>query len=118
TLTSMVTGHNPVGTGWGPHMDALAGSLQAARDTLLVLKPDTAADLGAKLGTDVIKLAAASGSLTVMARQRATLSEGWSSFLDTAIANAGEAVKLLSPVDPPKDPDTDPAKDTDPKPKA
>src|SRR5690349_4677886 len=75
TLSSMVTGHNPVGTGWGPFMSELASKLQGARDELLVAKPDARAELGAKLGGDVLHLAEAAGSLSVMAKNRSGLSE-------------------------------------------
>lgn len=97
TLTKMVADVSPVGSGWGPHMSAIAGAVQSARDELLVAKPDVAADLGAKLGADVLKLSEAAGSLTIMARQRAVLSDGWASFLDTAIADATAAATLLAP---------------------
>jgi hypothetical protein len=102
TITTMVADKSPVGAGWGPHLSAIAGALQSARDELLVAKPDVAADLGAKLGLDVLRLSEASGSLSIMARQRATLSEGWTAFLDTAIADATAAAELLVP--PAKDP--------------
>jgi hypothetical protein len=108
TLESMVAGSNPVGTGWAPHMSSLSADLLAARDALLVAKPDTAADLGAKLGVDVRKLSEAAGSLSVLARQRATLSQGWTTFLDAAIANATAAAALLQPAEPaPADPPKD-----------
>ena len=99
TLTKMVADRSPVGTGWAPHLRAVATSLQAARDAFIGAKPD-ATELAAKLGADVIKLAEASGSMSIMARQRATLSEGWSSFLDTAIADANAAAELLAPTEP------------------
>jgi hypothetical protein len=122
TLSSMVTGNNPVGTGWGPYLDDLASKLQGARDSLLLAKPDVRDDLGAKLGTDVLHVSEAAGSLSVMARDRATLSAGWSTYLDGAIADAHGATDLLAPpttppttppatppATPPKPPTTPPA---------
>ncbi len=96
TITKMVTDKSTVGAGWGPHMVKIATRLQAARDGLLQAKP-AEAELSAKLGTDILRLAEAGGSLGAMSRQRATLSEGWSSFLDTAIADAQAAAALLVP---------------------
>jgi hypothetical protein len=107
TLTTMVAERNPVGDGWGPHLSSLAERLQGARDGFVAAKP-TEADLVAKLGKDVLKLAEASGSMSIMARQRATLSEGWSAFLDTAIADASAAAKLLTPAEPGTPPNTPP----------
>jgi hypothetical protein len=114
TITSMVAGRNPVGDGWGPHLSSLADRLQLARDGFVAAKP--ADELVAKLGKDVIKLAEASGSLSIMARQRATLSEGWSAFLDTAIADATAAAAALTPADPtpPTPPNNPPAPPTPP----
>lgn len=113
TITSMVADRSPVGTGWAPHLSAIAGQLQVARDQFLDAKPD-ATDLGAKLGADVIKLAEASGSMSIMARQRATLSEGWTGFLDVAIANATEAAALLAPSEPKPDKPGEPDKPNPP----
>ncbi len=117
TLASMVTNRSTVGTGWGPHLGAIAGDLQLARDGFLALAPKDGAELGAKLGADVLKLSEAAGSLGVMARQRATLSDGWTTFLDGAIADATAAAKLLTPATPPATPptgDTPPAGPTKP----
>jgi hypothetical protein len=111
TITSMVAGRNPVGDGWGPHLSGLAERMQTARDGFLAAKPADA-ELVGKLGKDVLKLAEASGSLSIMARQRATLSEGWSTVLDTAIADATAAAAALKPADPhtpPTPPNTPPA---------
>jgi hypothetical protein len=108
TITKMVTDRSTVGTGWGPHLGAVAGELQLARDGFLALAPKDGTELAAKLGADVLKLSEAAGSLSVMARQRATLSEGWSAFLDTAIADATAAAALLAPTTPPATPPTTP----------
>lgn len=97
TLAEMVTKRNTVGLGWAPHLSAIAGQLQAARDRFMDARPE-ATELAARLGVDVLRIAEASGSLSIMARQRATLSEGWSTFLDGAIANAAAAAALLEPV--------------------
>ncbi len=111
TITAMVTDRSTVGAGWGPHLSAIAGEFQLARDGFLALAPKDSAELGAQLGADVLKLSEAAGSLSVMARQRATLSEGWSAFLDTAIADAtAAATMLVPPTDkPPVPPTTPPA---------
>ena len=108
TITKMVTDRSTVGAGWGQHLASIAGRLQGARDTFMLARP-AEAELRAKLGVDVLRLAEAAGSLGMMARQRSTLSEGWSAFLDTAIADATAAAALLAPpkadpapVDPPK----------------
>ncbi len=100
TITTMVTDRSTVGAGWGPHLSTIAGELQLARDGFLALKPKDGDELGAKLGADVLKLSEAAGSLSVMARQRATLSDGWSTFLDTAIADATAAAALIAPATP------------------
>lgn len=104
TLTAMVTDRSTVGAGWAPHLSVIAGEFQLARDGFLALKPKDGAELGAKLGADVLKLSEAAGSLGIMARQRATLSEGWTTFLDTAIANATAAAALIAPPVPPATP--------------
>jgi hypothetical protein len=103
TIAKMVADRSPVGTGWSPHLNALAGRLQLARDGFLQARPDES-DLGARLGASVIRLAEASGSMSVMARQRATLSEGWTTYLDGAIADAKAAAAMLAPDAPGKDP--------------
>ncbi|MCW2921097.1 MAG: hypothetical protein JWL76_971 [Thermoleophilia bacterium] len=114
TITTMVTDRSTVGAGWGPHLATIAGEFQLARDGFLALAPKDSAELGAKLGADVLKLSEAAGSLSVMARQRATLSEGWSTFLDTAIADATAAATLLVPPAAPDKPATPPSGPTPP----
>lgn len=109
TITTMVSDRSTVGAGWGPHLATIAGEIQLARDGFLALKPKDGDELGAKLGTDVLKLSEAAGSLTVMARQRTTLSDGWSTFLDAAIADATAAAALIAPATPPTPPTTPPA---------
>lgn len=96
TLTKMVADGSPVGTRWGGHFSALAATLQTARDEFLVAKPD-AAELAARLGAGVLRLAEASGSMAVFGRQRSTLAEGWSTYLDPLIADATAAAALLAP---------------------
>ncbi len=117
-LTSMAAKNNPVGTGWAPHLSSLSSDLLAARDLLVAAKPDAAADLGAKLAVDQRKLAEASGSMAVFARQGLLLSDAWGSYLDGTIADVKAAIELLKPVDPPKPQDpkkpTDPPKPADP----
>lgn len=96
TLAKMVADSSPVGTGWAGHFTSLAGRLQEARDAFIVAKPD-AGDLAAKLGAGVLRLAEASGSMAVFGRQRSTLGEGWSTWLDSVIADTTAAAALLAP---------------------
>lgn len=107
TLAKMVADSSPVGTGWSGHFSSLAATLQGARDEFLVAKPD-AAELGAKLGAGVLRLAEAAGSMAVFGRQRSTLAQGWATYLDPVIADATAAAALLAA----------PAKDVPPAPKA
>lgn len=100
TLAKMVADHSTVGDGWSPHLSGLAARLQGARDGFLAARPADS-EVGATLGKDVLRLAEAAGSLSVMARQRTTLSDAWSSFLDSAIADARGAAELLAPPKPP-----------------
>ena len=71
----------------------LAKRLDAARMGLATLQPGS--ELVARLGDDVISVAADSGTLDIMGAQKLAFGIGWTQSLDRSIADVREAVSLL-----------------------